>query len=148
MWLAGLPHTMQIAQCLCDVLRDRQELGHRLEGLAEIVLIESGNDHTFPAVRQLVDDSGEVLIEELSLVYTDDLGIVLDELEERARARYGARRDAHLAVRHNRIVRITRVKHRLENLNSLAGNLRAAQATDQLFALPLNMLPTMTSIQP
>ena len=122
-------------QRLGDVLRDREQLRHRLERLAEIVLVESGHDDAFAAVRQLVDDGRQVLIEELSFVDADDLGVVLDELEQRARARDRARRNPHLAVRDDGVVRVPRVDHRLEDLHPLAGNLRAAQPADQLLAL-------------
>src|SRR5436190_1229061 len=46
-----------------------------------------------------------------------------------------SRRDAHFAVRHNRVVGITGVERRLEDLHPLARNLSAAKAADQLLAL-------------
>ena len=44
-------------------------------------------------------------------------------------------RDAQLAVRDDVVVGVARVDRRLEDLHALAGDLRAAQAADELFAL-------------
>ena len=52
-----------------------------------------------------------------------------------ARAGTGLRLDPHLAVRHDVIVGVAGVDRRLEDLDLLAGDLRAAQPADQLLAL-------------
>ena len=57
------------------------------------------------------------------------------EIEQLARGPHRARRDPHLAVRDDVVVRVPRVDRRLEDLHPLAGNLRAAQPADQLLAL-------------
>jgi hypothetical protein len=44
-WFAGPPHTMQIASVFGDVFRNREQLRHRLERLAQIILVEPGHDH-------------------------------------------------------------------------------------------------------
>jgi hypothetical protein len=49
-------------------------------------------------------------------------------------------------VRHDFVAAVPGIDRRLEDLDVLTGDLRAAQAADEL--LPLNMLPAMTSIQP
>jgi hypothetical protein len=97
-------------QCLGDVLGNRKQLRHRLERLAEIILVEPRDDHPLATVGKLVDDRWEFLIEELSFIDADDLRVVLDEVEQRARVHDRARRNPHLAVRHNRIVRVARVE--------------------------------------
>jgi hypothetical protein len=51
-------------------------------------------------------------------------------------------------VRHDRVRRVAPVDGGLEDLDALAGDLRAAQARISSSVLPLYMLPTITSIQP
>src|SRR5262245_55831481 len=79
-WIAA-HHTDR--QCLGDVFRDGEELGHRFERLAEVILIESRHDDALPAIGQFVDHGWQLLIEELSFVDADDLSIVLDQFEQR-----------------------------------------------------------------
>ena len=51
------------------------ELRHRAERLATEVHIQSSEDDADPLVCQLLDDLGEVLIEELCLVDADDVDV-------------------------------------------------------------------------
>ena len=51
------------------------ELRHRAERLATEVHIQSSEDDADPLVCQLLDDLGEVLIEELCLVDADDIDV-------------------------------------------------------------------------
>ena len=60
-------------QRLGDVLGDRQELRHRLERLAEIVLIEPGHDHALALIREGAADRRQLRVEELPLVDADHL---------------------------------------------------------------------------
>src|SRR5438105_5079087 len=60
---------------LGDVFRDGQELRHRLERPAQIVLIEAGHDHALPAIRERVARRRQMQIEELPLVDADNLGV-------------------------------------------------------------------------
>ena len=53
---------------LGDVLGDRQQLRHRLERLAEIILVEAGDDHAHAARGQLGGDVRQLRIEELAFV--------------------------------------------------------------------------------
>ena len=74
-------------------------------------------------------------IEELSLVDADDFGVGIDPGQQLGRVFDVLRGDAHVAVRHDVIFAEAVVHQRLEGLHLLAGNLRAPQAADQLFAL-------------
>ena len=58
---------------LRDVLGDCEKLRHRLERLAPIVLVESGNDHAFSSVCKLLADVHNVWSKELSFIDTDNL---------------------------------------------------------------------------
>ena len=51
------------------------ELCHRAEGLATEVHIQSSEDDTDTLVCQLLDDLGEVFIEELCFVDADDVDV-------------------------------------------------------------------------
>ena len=120
---------------LGDVLGDRQQLRHRLERASKEILIQPGDDDPLAAIREGVARSWQVLVEELPFVDSDHLGVVVDHPHELVRARHGARRNPHVAVRDDVIVAVAIVDERLEDLDSLAGDLRAAQAADQLLAL-------------
>jgi len=121
---------------LGDVLGNRQQLRHRFERLAEIILVEAGDDDALTLIRKLVTDRGQILVEELPFVDADDLRVRLDEIQQRAGAADRARRNPHLAVRDDVIVGVPGVDGRLEDLDFLASELGAAQPADQLFALP------------
>jgi hypothetical protein len=121
---------------LGDVLRDRQQLRHRLEWLAEIILIEAGDDHALALIGQRVADHRQLQVEELPFVDADDLGIGVDTLEQLTRAPYRARGDPHLAVGDDVIVGIANVDRRLEDLHLLPRDLRTPQPSDKLLALP------------
>src|SRR4029453_5667235 len=62
-------------QRLRDVLGRRQQLRHRLERLAEVILIESGHDDALPLSRQLGAHGWQLGIEELPFVDPDHFGI-------------------------------------------------------------------------
>ena len=118
---------------LGDVLGDGEQLRHRLEGLAGVVLIEAGDDDARAASGEFVGDLDEPLIEELSLVNADNFGVGLGERKDFVRRLDDVRLVAHLGMRHDVIARIARVDLRLEDLHTLARDLGAAQAADQLF---------------
>ena len=120
---------------LGDVLGDRQQLRHRLERLAQVILVEPGDDHAHAAIGQRAAHRGQILVEELPFVDADDFGLRLDRVQQLTRSFDGARLDPHLAVRHDVVVGIARVDGRLEDLDFLAGDARAAQTADQLLAL-------------
>jgi hypothetical protein len=67
---------------LGDVFRNRQQLRHRLEGLAQVVLVQPGHDHADAAVRQGVAHHRQLEVEELSFVDADHFGVLAHALEQ------------------------------------------------------------------
>src|SRR5690349_3408615 len=63
-------------QRLRDVLGDREQLRHGFERLARVVLVEPGDDHAFPAARELLAHAHQVGAEELAFVDADHLRLV------------------------------------------------------------------------
>jgi len=122
-------------QRLGDVFGNREELRHRLERTAQVVLIQTRDDHTFPAVRERVARGRQVRVEELPFVNPDDLGVVVDALHELVGALHALRRHTHVAVRDDVIFAVAVVDERLEDLDLLLRNLRAAQPANELLAL-------------
>src|ERR1051326_2162290 len=120
---------------LGDVLGDREQLRHRLERLAEIILVQTGDDDALALIREHRGDGGQLGIEELPFVDADDFGIRLHFLEQLARAGDVFRLDLHGAVRGDVIDAVAVVDARLEDLDLALGDLRAAQPADQLLAL-------------
>ena len=120
---------------LGDVLGDGQQLRHRLERPSEVVLIEPGDDHPLAAVRKGVARCRQVRIEELPFVDADDLGVRRDGGDDVVRGPDVGRGNPHVAVRHDVVVAEPIVDERLEDLHLLAGDLGAADATDQFLAL-------------
>src|SRR5262249_29993016 len=84
-----------------------------------------------------LDDPG---IEKLSFVHPDDLGPVIEALEELLARADGDGREAHIAVRHDLGLR-PRVHLGLEDLDALPGDDRAAEPADQLLALAREHAP-------
>src|SRR5688500_1723767 len=78
------------SQRLRDVLRDRQQLRHWLEWLAEVVLVEPGNDDAFALLRQRVADRGKFGIEELAFVDPDHFCLGRHTIKQLARSPYRA----------------------------------------------------------
>src|SRR4029078_1022791 len=74
-------------------------------------------------------------VEELPLVDAHHLGLRADALEQLARRADALRLDLHRAVRGDVIVAVAVVELGLEDLDLALGDLGAAQAADQLFAL-------------
>src|SRR6266849_9252771 len=64
-WLSAL-HANRVG--LRNVLSDRQELRHRLPGLAGVILIETGNYHSDASFSEFVDDRDEFIVEKLGFV--------------------------------------------------------------------------------
>ena len=58
-----------------DVLGDGEELGHRFERLAEIVLIQSRHDHTLSLIGERIAGRWKSRVEELPFIDADHLGI-------------------------------------------------------------------------
>ena len=140
---------MQMAQRLGDVFGDRQQLRHRLERPAEIVLIQPGDDDALAAVRQRVAGRRQVRVEELPLVDPDDFGVVVD-------LRHAARRSSRTFCDGIRMSLCETMWSSLKRLSMSGLKIwtfwraicarRSRRISSSL--LPLNMLPVMTSIQP
>ena len=122
-------------QRLGDVFGDRQQLRHRLERTAQVVLIEPGDDDALAAVRQRVARRRQVRVEELPFVDADDFGVLGHLLHQLVRVAHVLRGDPHVAVRHDVILAEPVVDERLEDLDLLAGDLGPPQPADQLLAL-------------
>src|SRR6185437_11769067 len=67
---------------LGDVLGDRQQLWDRLERLAEVILIEAGDNHTLALIGERAAHRRQLVVEELPFVDADDLGIGFDLVEQ------------------------------------------------------------------
>jgi hypothetical protein len=121
---------------LGDVLGDRQQLRHRFERPAQIVLIQAGDDDPLAAIGERVTGRREIEVEELPFVDADHFGVVGDLQQQLVGVADGLGRDPHLAVGDDMAVAEAVVHQRLEHLHPLAGNLDPPQPADELFALP------------
>ena len=121
---------------LGDVFGDRQQLRHRLERLAEVVLVEAGHDDAHAARgqrRRTTAGSSASKNWPSSMPTTSVSGLTLAS-SSAARARLLGR-NPQLAVRDDVVVGVAGVDGGLEDLDTLAGDLGAAQPADELFAL-------------
>jgi hypothetical protein len=82
--VGGGPAAHADRQRLVHELGDGEELGHRLEGSAHVVLVKPGHDHADPSARQGLDDLHQRRVEELPLVDRDDLGSLRDAIQDLA----------------------------------------------------------------
>ena len=122
-------------QRLGDVFGDREELWHRLERLAQVVLIEPGHDDPLALIRQRVAYRRQSASKNCpsSMPTTSVSGATwLSSACELCTAADPIRISLCETMWSSPIAS---VDHRLENLHPLAGNLRAAKPADQLFAL-------------
>ena len=116
-------------------LGHREQRGHRAERPALEILIESGGDDADAGVGELhadVDDSG---VEELHFVDADDLHADLDARQQLRARGDGQRFQPPVIARHDFVGCEAIVDDRLEDLNALPRDDRAAQPADQLFRL-------------
>ncbi len=120
---------------LGDVFGNRHHHRHRLERPAQIIRVEPGDDHPLAAAGKLGACGRQILVEELGFVDADDLGVVVDEPQQLRRVADVDPLNPHLAVRHDFGLGEAVVERRLEDLHALAGDLRAPQPADELFAL-------------
>ena len=130
----GVPAHHADRERLGDVLGDREELRHGIEGPPGIVLVEARDDHALPLAGEALAHLDQLGTEELPLVDADHLGLV-GVAQDLAGGPDRARGDAQLAVRDDRIAGEPVVHRGLEDLDPLAGDLGAAQAADQLLRL-------------
>src|SRR5205814_1842282 len=106
------------------------------EWAAEVILVQPGHNHTLAAIRERVARGREVGVEELPFVDADDFRVGVHRLDELVRAADVLRLDPHLAVRDDVVLAVTVVDDRFEDLDLLAGDLRAPEPANQLLALP------------
>src|SRR5262249_20140020 len=97
--------------------------------------VEAGNYHTLPKIGQLGANVHDFVAQELRLVNPHYFRARLKLLHDFRGFRDVVRGDAQPGMRDDFVGRVARVNSRLENLHALPGNLRAAKAPDQLFAL-------------
>ena len=137
-------------QRLGDVLGDRQQLRHRLERLAEVVLVEAGDDDALAAVgERRCTTAGRSGSKNCPSSMPTTSVSRLDELEQlrascRPRATESASRCARRCGRRRSACRSIGLK--ICTLWRAICARRSRRISSSL--LPLNMLPTMTSIQP
>ncbi len=117
------------------VLSNRHDLGHGLEGLSEIVLIQTRHDYPFSRFSQLSDYTDEIVSEELCLVHADNITVCSQKDDLRRRCNR-CRPEGRLVVRNDFIFRVARIDRRLEDFSTLPCNLGAANATNQFFCFP------------
>ena len=126
---------------LGDVLRNREKLGHGVEGLAQVVSIETRHDQAFPSICELDRHLEETLFEELSFVDADDFGTVVELFQNLFRVLDELGVDLHVTVGDDMLFAIAAVDQRFEDLDSLTGDLSSSQPSNQLFALPTEHAP-------
>src|SRR5215211_1461833 len=108
---------------LCNVLRDRKQLRHRFPWLAGVVLIQTSDDYTDAASREIISYGNEFVIEKLTFVYADDFSVGLKLSQQVSNVGYVRRLVSHLRVRNDVIVRVTGINDGFKNLDLLARNL-------------------------
>ena len=122
-------------QLLGNILGDGQQLWHRFEGHAAVVLVEPSHDDSKAAVGEPLAHRHGARAKELDLVDAhhlrvgqDQPGQLLDVVERRAL-------EPLVAVADNRGISVAPVEARLEDLHPLLAEQGALEATDQLFGL-------------
>src|SRR5262249_50535271 len=129
-------------QSLCDVFRNRKQLRHRIEWLPSKILIKACHDDTFSTVGQPVAYGDQIHIEELPFIDPDHLGTAVNQLQNLGCVFHQLRLDLHVAVANDVVLTIAVLHSRFEDLNTLLGDLSAAQAADQFLALSAEHAPT------
>src|SRR5688572_10503817 len=120
---------------LVDVLGQRHDAGHRPERAAQVVLIQSGDQHSHAAVGEVANQPCQPIVEELRFV---DAHYVHPRLQAPAQlGAVGHRLGRYLALvaGHQPLGVVALVQPRLEHLDFLARDHRAPQPAQQLFAL-------------
>lgn len=119
---------------LRDILCHSQELGHGLEGLSFVVLIQAGYDDSLSLVGKLLAHIDKVRFEELSLINTDNLSI-LTECKDLLCVVNDERSERLLAVRDDVLRAVTIVNTGFEDRHLLFRNLRPACPPYQFLGL-------------
>jgi len=122
-------------ESLCNVFRDGEQLGHGIERLCAIVLIEPGYDHPLSNIGHLVAHCDQVEIKKLSFINADNLRLRIKVYEYFGGSCNDLRLHFHVAVADNVILAETVIEPWLEDLKALLCNLRSPESTDQFLAL-------------
>jgi 2-hydroxy-3-keto-5-methylthiopentenyl-1-phosphate phosphatase len=112
-----------------------EQIGHRRKGPPEVVGVEAGDDYLFAAIGQLLSDFHQALSKEVGFVYANHFRAPVELGEDLRHIPNDFRFHPHIAMRDDLIEGIADVDGGFESLDSFAGNARAAQAADELFAL-------------
>src|SRR5436309_10060259 len=133
--LCGIAALHANGKRLGDFIGYCEEFGHGMKGASEIIGVESGNDDALAHVGKLYHQVNHGLAQKLGFIEADHLRSQVDLGLHLGRAADAFRVDTHVVVRNDVTIGIPLVDGWLEDLHALPGDLRAAQAADQLFAL-------------
>lgn len=118
-----------------DRFGQAQKIGHGWEWPAEVIRVQSRDDHLLAGVCQLLCDVYKVGTEEIRFVEADHLGTPVQLIQYLFRAVHHFRLHALVAMGDDLVVRVALVYGWLENLDALAGNLGSPQPPYQFFTL-------------
>src|SRR6266436_1671287 len=121
-------------QQLGNFFGDGEEARHGFERAAAIVGVQAGDDDAFAEIGELGANIHYFIAEELRFVDADDFRARRQLFHDFGGIEHVVRGNAEARVRDDFVGGVALVDGRLEDLHSLARDLRAAQATDQLFA--------------
>src|SRR5262245_60905901 len=123
------------------VFGDGQQQRHRLERASEVIYIQTGDDHSLALIGQNVRHSDQVVVEELPFVNAHDVSVDLDRGQNLVGRFDRLRRDLHLRVRNDVLIRIAQIDRWLEYLNLLSRDLRPSETANQFLALAAEHRP-------
>jgi hypothetical protein len=132
--IRGRPAANADCESFRDVFGHRQQLRHRIEWPAPVILVQPGNNDAFAGIRKSVAHRDEIHIEELAFIYSNDLRPAIQQLKNVAGVGYQLRFDLHLAVADDVVLAIPVIHLGFEDLNPLSRYLRAAQTPYKFLA--------------
>jgi len=121
--------------CFGDELRHAEQLGHRFERPAGVILVQPRNYHALSLSGELVNRIDESHIEKLALIDPDHFSIGFDRFEHLDRRGHRHRIVLMAGVRRDLLNGISCIDSGFEHLNLLAGDAGPVQAADQFFRL-------------
>ena len=113
-----------------DRLGQAEQFGHGAKRAAEIIGIESGDDHLLAAIGELAGDIDQVGAEEIRLVDADYLRAPVELLQDFRGTVDRIGFHALIAVGDDFVDGVSIVDGRFEDLHALAGDAGAAEAAD------------------
>ena len=108
-------------QVLGDELGHGHQLGHVVEGLAAVVLVQAGHYHAAAGIRQPPGHLDDLGAEEMRLVYAHHLRGGVHQLQDLFSALHGLRGKRGLVVGDYVLARVAHVEVRVEDLHLLLG---------------------------